>query len=78
MITLACTKKKFKDKFVFSEFSLSLPTKGLVFLRGKNGSGKTTLLSILSGRDSEYDGNLCLNDEKLDGEKRERYGKDVD
>ena len=64
MITLSCTKKEFKDKLVFAEFSLSLPLKGLVFLRGKNGSGKTTLLSILSGRDSEYDGSLCLNDEK--------------
>lgn len=77
MITLSCTKKEFKDKLVFAEFSLSLPLKGLVFLRGKNGSGKTTLLSILSGRDSEYDGSLCLNDEKLVGKKMERYAEDV-
>ena len=42
--------------------SISLPTKGLVFIVGKSGSGKTTLLNIIGGIDTPTSGEVVYED----------------
>lgn len=45
-------------KEIYSEFSLSICTGEVVSIMGKNGTGKSTLLNIISGIDSQYDGDV--------------------
>jgi lipoprotein-releasing system ATP-binding protein len=43
-----------------------------VSIMGKSGSGKSTLLYILSTMDTEYEGNLLLNNELISGQTSEQ------
>ena len=56
MIEIKNLTKKFKNKIVLNDLSLTLPSKGIVTLNGKSGIGKTTLLNIISLEDKNYDG----------------------
>ena len=67
MLVLKNVVKTYKEKtkspiFALKGVSLSLPTKGLVFIVGKSGSGKTTILNIIGGIDSPTSGEItCEN-----------------
>lgn len=50
--------KKFGDKIIFDGFSYEFPSNGLFVLTGNSGIGKTTLLRIISGLDSDYEGEV--------------------
>lgn len=56
--------KTYKDGdetiYALKNVSLSLPSKGLVFIVGKSGSGKSTLLNLLGGLDSPTDGKILF------------------
>ena len=47
MIEIKNVTKKFNNKIVLNDLSLTLPSKGIVTLNGKSGIGKTTLLNII-------------------------------
>ena len=51
--------------FALRNVSLSLPSKGLVFIVGKSGSGKSTLLNMLAGFDKPNHGNIFYGDTNL-------------
>lgn len=48
MIEAKNISKKYQDKYVLSDVSISLPKGRLISLIGANGAGKSTLLSIIS------------------------------
>lgn len=48
MIELRKVSKKFSDRYVLKNISLSLPRFGLVVINGPSGCGKTTLLNAIS------------------------------
>lgn len=49
MIRFSHIRKSYDDKTVFSDFSLTLPEKGIVCLSAPSGFGKTTLFRMLLG-----------------------------
>lgn len=49
---------KFKDRYVFRNFSLEINLNDKIFIHGNNGSGKSTLLRIITGEISDFNGQL--------------------
>jgi lipoprotein-releasing system ATP-binding protein len=60
------TPVKFK---VLDNIQLTVRKGEFVSLMGKSGSGKSTLLYCLSTMDTEYEGELYINEEKITGQK---------
>lgn len=52
---------------VLKEVSFSIKRGEFVSVMGKSGCGKSTLLYILSTMDTDYEGNLIFDDEKITG-----------
>lgn len=50
--------KKFGNRVIFDDVSLTLPSKGFFAFVGDSGSGKSTLLEMISGIDSDYSGEI--------------------
>ena len=44
------------DVLALDDISLAFENKGMTFILGPSGCGKTTLLNIVSGNDSQYEG----------------------
>jgi lipoprotein-releasing system ATP-binding protein len=53
---------------VLKDVSFSIDKAEFVSIMGKSGCGKSTLLYILSTMDTDYEGDLYLNNEKLSGQ----------
>jgi len=62
------TPQKFK---VLKGVSFGVAEGEFVSVQGKSGSGKSTLLYLLSTMDTDYDGDLFLDGEKLTGQKKD-------
>ncbi len=63
-ITIKNLKKRYDEKVVFSDLSLSIECGAVTCLMGASGSGKTTLLRILAGLEKKNGGeieNPCKN-----------------
>ncbi len=60
---------KFK---VLDDISFEARQGELLTLMGKSGSGKSTLLYVLSTMDTEYEGDLFIEGEKITGQKQDR------
>jgi lipoprotein-releasing system ATP-binding protein len=54
---------------ILKEISFQLEKGEFVSIMGKSGCGKSTLLYILSTMDSEYSGELLINDQLITGQK---------
>ena len=62
--------------YALKDVSLSLPSKGMIFVVGKSGSGKSTLLNILAGFDKPTKGDIYYGDinlNKLDPRELDYY-----
>ena len=51
--------------YALKDVSLSLPSKGMIFVVGKSGSGKSTLLNIIAGFDKPTKGDIYYGDLNL-------------
>ncbi|PMC35474.1 ABC transporter ATP-binding protein [Bacillus sp. UMB0899] len=58
--------KSYGDKTVLDGINLSLQNPGVYLIAGPNGSGKTTLLEILVGLRHYNDGQVTINDSRVD------------
>lgn len=78
MIELKNIKKKYKNKIVLNNISITFPNNGLFFIQGFNGSGKTTLLNIISFIDKNIDGEINIDNidySSLSKNKQDKYRK---
>ena len=59
--------KKYKKNApkALDSVSLKIENKGFILLTGKSGSGKSTLINIISGLDTDYQGNVFYKDVNL-------------
>ncbi len=60
IITASINEKSFGDKMLFKDASFFVDDGEKVGLIGRNGEGKTTLFRILSGEDTDFQGELQL------------------
>ena len=60
MIELINVSKKYNDRYVLKDVSLSLPRYGLVIINGPSGCGKTTLLLQVAHNYEERDQKVLL------------------
>lgn len=75
MLILNHINKRYKDKVIFDDMSVSFDQPGTIYaLLGESGSGKTTLLHILFGLDRAYTGDYSINGKNA----REFSAKDWD
>ena len=73
MIELRNINKKYSDGTeILNNVNLTLPDKGLVFLKGRSGSGKTSLLNLLSGLSKPSSG------DQTDMDKLEKFFLNVE
>ena len=60
-IKISGLTKKYGEKTVLDQVSLSLPDTGMVFVLGASGAGKSTLLHVLSSFDKDYTGSVQVS-----------------
>ncbi|MGT2784690.1 amino acid ABC transporter ATP-binding protein [Streptococcus merionis] len=65
MLELRHISKRFGDKQIFDNYSLTIPEGAIVAIVGQSGGGKTTLLRMLAGLESFDSGELIYNGEQL-------------
>jgi multiple sugar transport system ATP-binding protein len=66
-IELTNVTKKFADRTVLSDISLSVRKGEFLTLLGPSGCGKSTLLRIVAGLDNNYTGSVAIGGHKADG-----------
>lgn len=64
-----------KDFHVLKDISIGVEQGEFVSIMGKSGSGKSTLLYILSTMDTDYTGELYLNDELITGKTQQELSQ---
>ncbi len=77
VLSLNITEKSFGDKVLYENLSIDIQDGEKVALIGRNGTGKTTLLHIITGEDTEYDGQIRIRQGAvLIGSRQEHHGHD--
>ena len=56
--------KRYKEKLLFKDVTISLEPREIIGILGRNGCGKSTLLEMIFGKNSWTKGNLILNGQK--------------
>lgn len=64
-----------KDFHVLKDISFGIKEREFVSIMGKSGSGKSTLLYILSTMDTDYTGELYLNERLITGKSHEELSR---
>ena len=59
------------DFHVLKDIDLNIKNGEFVSIMGKSGCGKSTLLYILSTMDTDYEGELCIEGQKISGKTRD-------
>ena len=65
IIQLKNIAKKYKDKVIFSDVNLTIPSSSFTVLMGESGSGKTTLLNIMCGLEPQTSGEVIIEQQNL-------------
>lgn len=65
IIQLKNIAKKYKDKVIFSDVNLTIPSSSFTVLMGESGSGKTTLLNIMGGLEPQTSGEVIIEQQNL-------------
>lgn len=65
IIQLKNITKKYKDKVIFSDVNLTIPSSSFTVLMGESGSGKTTLLNIMGGLEPQTSGEVIIEQKNL-------------
>ncbi len=58
-------KKSYGDKILFKDLNFEIESGEFITLIGRSGLGKSTLLNILGSFDTDYDGNVIIDDEAV-------------
>ena len=77
ILTMEHVSYRYKDakqnEYVLTDLNFTFQ-KGLVYaIKGKSGSGETTLLSLLSGLETDYEGNIYFRERELRQFDLDRY-----
>jgi sulfonate transport system ATP-binding protein len=67
LLELHIRSKRFGERTVLHDVSLSLHAGEIVSLVGASGCGKSTLLRLIAGLDRDYDGSIALDGRRLQG-----------
>ena len=65
IIQLKNIAKKYKDKVIFSDVNLTIPSSSFTVMMGESGSGKTTLLNIMGGLEPQTSGEVIIEQQNL-------------
>lgn len=65
IIQLKNIAKKYKDKVIFSDVNLTIPSSSFTVLMGESGSGKTTLLNIMGGLEPQTSGEVIIEHQNI-------------
>ncbi len=60
ILSVDITEKSFGDKQLYHQLSFSVQPGEIVGLIGRNGTGKSTLLNMITGDDTDYQGEITL------------------
>ncbi|MCD7807844.1 MAG: ABC transporter ATP-binding protein, partial [Erysipelotrichaceae bacterium] len=66
MLELKNIRKKFQDRVILDDISITFPNNGLIGIQGESGCGKSTLLYIIGMLDQDFDGEILYNNEIID------------
>lgn len=67
MISTQNLQKKYGPDTVLDQVSIDIESGEFVAVVGASGSGKTTFLNVVGGLDRTYEGQITVNDQKLEG-----------
>ncbi|QED27787.1 ABC transporter ATP-binding protein [Microvenator marinus] len=67
MISTQNLQKKYGPDTVLDQVSIQIESGEFVAVVGASGSGKTTFLNVVGGLDRTYEGQITVNDQKLEG-----------
>lgn len=63
MLELKHITKKFQERVILDDISITFPDNGLIGIQGKSGCGKSTLLYIIGMLDQDFNGEILYNHE---------------
>ncbi len=70
MLELKHITKKFQDRIILDDISITFPDYGLIGIQGESGCGKSTLLYIIGMLDQNFDGEILYNHEIINDYKQ--------
>lgn len=70
MLELKNISKKYQERIIIDDLSMTFPDIGMIGIQGKSGCGKSTLLSIIGMLDFGYEGDILFNGEKIKNSKQ--------
>jgi ATP-binding cassette subfamily F protein 3 len=75
IINVNIAEKSFGDKILYQDLQFEVQDGEKIGLVGRNGTGKTTLLHIITGEDTDYDGEIRLKKGAvMIGSRQEHHG----
>lgn len=74
MITLHNLTKRYGQTTILDQTNYQFPEKGFICLLGESGSGKSTLVNLIAGFDTDYAGQIIVDDTTLNSLSEEQLG----
>ncbi len=72
MLTLQQLTKKYNNRTILNNVSLTINKSQLTVILGPSGCGKSTLLQMIAGLDSDYEGTIYFNNKLIQAPSKER------